>query len=100
MKTKLITARMDEQEIFQIEYLKKHLRSESTTQVLRNALNCLYQDVKQKEVKKTPFELLEELHLIGSFEGEKELSIDYKKKISKYVEQKHRSSKIKKKNHD
>ena len=97
MKTKIITARLDEQVGFQIEYLKSHLGVNSTTQVLKEAIHSLYEDVKQKESQKSPFELLEELHLIGCFEGEKKLSQNYKKKFSQSLEKKYKATKSKKK---
>lgn len=36
----------------------------------------------QEEIQKSPFELFEEFHMIGCFEGEEDLSQNYKKKLS------------------
>jgi hypothetical protein len=49
------------------------------------------------KAQKSPFELLEKLHLIGCFEGEKTLSQNYKKLQSKSLEKKHQATKSKKK---
>lgn len=97
MKTKTITARMDEQVIFQIEYLKDQLGASSTTRVLTEAVHLLYSSVKDKKVQKSPFELLEELNLIGCCEGEKNLSRDYKKELNQTFAKKHFAKRPKKK---
>lgn len=92
MKARIITARIDEQIIFQIDYIKRHLKADSTTQVLKTAVSSLYGAIKQQELQKSPFALLEELQLIGCFEGEQELSQIYKSDISDSLHKKHRSS--------
>lgn len=97
MKTKIVTARINEQIGFEIEYLKRHLNVQSTTQVITEAVTNLYTYVKEKKSQKTPFELLEELHLIGCFEGEKGLSQTYKEEISNSLSKKYRPNKLKKK---
>lgn len=93
MRTKVITARIDDQASFQIEFLKRHLHLPHTTQVLLRAISSLYGAVKEKEAQKTPFELLEELELIGCLEGEKDLSQNYKKVLSESLQAKHSSKK-------
>ena len=97
MKRKVITARIDEQVFFQIEYLKRHLGDTNTTHILKEAVRHLYNDVKEQEAQKSPFELLEELNLIGCFEGEEDLSINYKNVLSQSLTKKHSSFKPKKK---
>lgn len=97
LKAKIITARIDEQIVLQIEYLKRHLNVRNTTNVLKEAVANLYKSVKQREEQKSPFKLLEELHLIGCFEGEENLSITYKKELSDSLSKKHQSIKSKKK---
>lgn len=86
---KIITARIDDQVGYQIEYLKQHLGIQSTTRILTEAIGSFYNDIKQEERQKTPFELLEELNLIGCFEGEKTLSKNYKKILSQSLAKKH-----------
>lgn len=96
MKTKMISARVDEQLELQIEYLKRSLGVKTRTQVLTEAVHHLYEDIKEKEAHKTPLELLEELQLIGCLEVEGSLSINYKKQLSDSLHKKHRSIKHKK----
>lgn len=97
MKAKTVTARIDEQMDFQIEYLKRHLKVQSTTQILTKAVSTLYSSVREEEIQKSPFELFEEFHMIGCFEGEEDLSQNYKKKLSTSLKEKHHPSKSKKK---
>lgn len=51
--------------------------------------------MKQQESNQSPFELLEDLNLIGCFEGEKSLSQNYKNELSKAL---NRKQKLKKRN--
>lgn len=97
MKARIITARINEQIGSQIDYLKQHLNADSTTQVLTTAVSSLYDAIKQQESQKSPFTLLDELQLIGCFEGEKQLSQSYKRQISDTLDKKHRSSSAKSK---
>lgn len=97
MKTKVITARLNEQAGLKMEYLKRHLGTQSTTQILMKAVDTLYNTVKEKETQKSPYELLEELNLLGCFEGEANLSQAYKSVLSESLKKKHRIPKTKKK---
>ncbi len=97
MKAKTVTARIDEQMDFQIEYLKRHLKVQSTTQILTEAISTLYSSVKQKEIQKSPFDLLEEFQMIGCLEGEEDLSQTYKEKLFTSLQKKHRPTKSKRK---
>jgi len=92
MKTKMISARVDKELELQIEYLKSSLGVQTMTQVLTEAIHHLYYDSKAKAVRKTPFELLEELQLIGCLEDEKSLSTDYKAELSASLYKKHGST--------
>lgn len=94
MGKRIITARIDEEVGFEIEFLKHRLGWQSTTHVLTEAVHNLYNSVKQQEAKKSPFELLEELNLIGCFEGENTLSQNYKNELSKSLSKKHKSKKL------
>ena len=67
----------------------------STTSVLKEAVHRFYNDFKQKETQKTPYELLEELNLVGCINGGKNLSRDYKKELSQSLTKKHNKSKKK-----
>lgn len=97
MKGKVITAREGEEVDFQIQYLKAQLATSSTTKVLTEAIHQLYKSFKDKEAQKSPFEMLEELNLIGCIEGNKNLSREYKKELYQSLSKKHGMSKAKKK---
>lgn len=91
MKTKLVTARFDEDVFTEIAFLRNKLQARTTTEVITEAIHFLYNDMIQKEKKKSPFELLEELGLIGCMDDKPNLSSDYKKNLSTSLEKKHRS---------
>lgn len=93
MKTKIVTARMEEEVFHQIEYLKNQLGTNSTTGILKEAVHNLYNSFKKKEIRKSPFELLDELNLIGCIQGKKDLSVNYKKEITKSLVKKHQKRK-------
>ena len=95
MRKRIITARIDAQIEFKIEFLKCHLGEKSTTTILTEAVHNLFNVVKEREKKQTPFEILEELNLIGCFEGEESLSQIYKDEISKSLNKKYKSKKTK-----
>lgn len=92
MSKRVITTQIDGEMEFQIEFLKRHLGAKNTTQVLSEAVQHLYNSIKQQKAKRSPFELLEELNLIGCFEGEKSLSQNYKKELSKSLNSKNKVS--------
>lgn len=88
MKAKIITARIDKQLDFQLEYLKRQFNTHNTTEILEKAISTLYNFEKEREAQKSPFELLDEQNLIGCFEGEKTLSTSYKKELTKSLKRK------------
>lgn len=85
MKGKTITVRIGAKSLFQIEYLKRHLKEASTTQVIVKALSDLYETVKEEERRKSAFDLMDELGLIGCFDGEPGLSQNYKKGLNRPI---------------
>lgn len=81
MKTKVITARLDESLGREIEFLKSSLKLSNTTSVLSHAIHLLYTTTKKKQSKKSSLQLFEESGLLGCFEGPSDLSTSYKDEI-------------------
>lgn len=75
-----------------IEYLKHSLGVQTMTQVLTEAIHHLYSAAKAKEACKNPFEVLEELQLIGRLEGKEHLFTNYKEALTASLHQKHGSA--------
>lgn len=59
-------------------------------EALVEAIHRLYTFFKRKKTKPTPFELLEELNLIGFLKGEPDLSVSYKDYLTDLLLEKHR----------
>lgn len=89
MKTKIITARINDYLIAEIEFLKTSLKLPNTTSVLTFAIHNLYESIKEEESKKSSLEMFEEKGLIGCFDGPSDLSTNYKNIISDVIKKKH-----------
>ena len=68
MKTRIITARVDNYVNAEIEFLKSSLRLPNTTSVLTYAIHNLYETIKEEESQKSSLEMFEEKGLLGCFE--------------------------------
>ncbi len=88
MTKRIITARVDAEVEMEIEFLKRHFIEKNTTTILIKAIHNLFNEIRQQKTKLSPFEILEELNLIGCFEGEKLLSQNYKDKFSRSLNKK------------
>lgn len=97
MKARIVTARMDEHLIYEIGFIKSFLGLDNTTSVLTHAIHALYTTVSEQQSQKTSFEMFKELGLLGSFEGEPDLSIRYKEEISDIISKKYSRAKLSKK---
>lgn len=88
MKTRIITARVDNYVNAEIEFLKSSLRLPNTTSVLTYAIHNLYETIKEEESQKSSLEMFEEKGLLGCFEGSPDLSTNYKNIISEVIDKK------------
>lgn len=93
MKTRMITARLDQNLSQEIEFLKISLKLGNTTSVLTQAIHFLYTTTKEKQSKKSSLELFKESSLLGCIEGPSDLSTTYKDKILDMVQEKHTQNK-------
>lgn len=96
MKGKVVTARIDEHLSYEISFIKSNLGLDNTTSVLTYAIHALYTAISEQQAEKTSFEMFKELGLLGSFEGEQNLSSIYKDKISDIISKKHSMSQLSK----
>jgi hypothetical protein len=77
MKSKTIHARIEDQTFEELEYPKKDLGMPETTQVISFAS------------RNSPFEMLEEMGMIGTLKTPPDLSENYKDVITKSLRKKH-----------
>lgn len=89
MRTKTITARIDDTVNNEIEYIKSSFGLTSTTSVLTYAIHILYTSMKEKQSQKSSLEIFEEEGLLGCINGKSDLSTKYKEEITDVILQKH-----------
>lgn len=89
VKNRTIHARIDEGTYEEIEFLKRDLGFDETTQVVSFALSHLFRERVEKRALKSPFERIEELELMGALKGPPDLSENYKSVITKSLSKKH-----------
>lgn len=89
MKSRTIQARIEDQTYEELEFLKKDLGMHETTQVVSFALHQLFKERKRNRAKKTPFEMMEELGLLGAVQGPSKLSETYKEKLKSSLQSKY-----------
>jgi hypothetical protein len=88
MSKKIISARLDEKTIWELEFLRSSMGNKKTTEVLTDAIHHLYASQSQKQQKRSAFDFLREAGFIGAIEGEENESIEYKKHITKRIRKK------------
>lgn len=90
MKSKTLTARVNDQVMQELTYLQRKLGINSVTEVLTEAVHNYYKSVKQAEPQKSSAEIFKEMGLIGCCKGEPVPSTNYKDVLTDYLEKKHR----------
>lgn len=89
MSGKTVSARLDEQTAWELEFLKSSMGDKkATTDVLTEAIHFFYEFQSRKRQKKTAFDFLQETGFIGATAGDETGSIDYKKYVTKRVRKK------------
>lgn len=88
MGGKLISARINEETAWELDFLKGALGNKKVTEVLVTAIHLLYRTQSQKKQNKTPFDFLKETGFIGGTEGRKDDSMNYKKEITERIKKK------------
>ena len=80
--------RFDKEMEEEFEFIQARLHI-SKTDVVKQALHILYSRLKKKKLEQSPAELLKQSGLIGSFEAESDLSVNYKKIIAEDINDKY-----------
>lgn len=80
--------RFDEEMEAELEFIQARLHT-SKTAVVKEALHTLYSNLIKKKVKPSPAEHLKQAGWIGSFAGESDLSVNYKKIITEDMKRKY-----------
>lgn len=88
MKHNTINARVGEKTAHQVDYLKEELNIDRTAVIVK-ALDLLYRSVEEQKAKPSPFEAFDDLGLIGCFEGDADLSENYKTEIADSLNKKY-----------
>lgn len=88
MEGKTVSARLNKNTVWELEFLKSSLGGRKTTDVLTEAIHHLYILQSQRQQKKTAFDFLKESGFIGAVEGSKNDSVDYKKHVTKRIKKK------------
>ena len=81
--------RFDDEVKKELNFIKATLNS-NQSQAIKNAIHAFYQHLKnQEKAKKSPKEILMESGFIGSFEAKNDLSVTYKRELTKGLKRKH-----------
>lgn len=90
MASRTIQARISDDTSREIMLLKNALGIEQVTEVIKLAIHRFAQEYLRQKSQQTPFEAMEELHLIGSIKDANPiLSQDYKTILSESFRSKH-----------
>lgn len=90
MTKKTVSARIDENIAWELEYLKKALGFKNATDVLVTAVHALYLAQDQTLLIENPIDYLKSIGFVGGAEGGPRDSTNYKKQVAKRVRKKHR----------
>lgn len=86
---KTISLRVDRELEEEIDFVKAALDT-TQTQVIKEAIHAFYLYLQnQEKLKKSPKEIFKSSGYIGSFEGKKDLSVNYKKELARGLKAKH-----------
>lgn len=79
---------LEEAEIAKISTIQK-ITGKGLTEILRDAIDKYHQQVSKEPSSKNPLQIFTELGLVGCFEGEPDLSTNYKSVVKSYILKKH-----------
>lgn len=85
---RMLSLRLDEKTEKELNYIKSAL-NESQSLVIKEAIHAYYESLVAAEIHKSAADILIDSGYIGSFKAEKDLSINYKEKLTKGVKKKH-----------
>ena len=84
----LLNIDLEEPEFAKLSTIQK-ITGKDLTEVLRDAINNYHQQINKDPSPKNPLQIFTELGLVGCFEGEADLSVNYKSIIKSYILKKH-----------
>lgn len=85
---RMLSLRLDDQAAKELDYIKLALH-ENQSQVVKEAIHAYYVTLIDSESPKSSAEIFINSGFIGSFEAEKDLSVNYKEKLTKKLKEKH-----------
>lgn len=85
---RMLSLRLDEKTEKELNYIKSTL-NESQSLVVKEAIHAYYEILVAAESDKCAADIFIDSGYIGSFKAEKDLSIRYKKKLTKGLKRKH-----------
>lgn len=88
MKVKSISARISEKAAKELDFLIEELNL-SKTAIFEMVIKKLYAEEQKKKAQLSPFDIFEELDLIGCLESDPNLSENYKSEITDSLIKKH-----------
>ena len=85
---RMLSLRLDEKTEKELNYIKLTL-NESQSLVVKEAIHAYYETLVAAESHKSAADIFMDSGYIGSFKAEKDLSTNYKEKLTKDLERKH-----------
>lgn len=85
---RMLSLRLDEKTEKELHYIKLILNG-SQSSVIKEAIHTYYETLVATENQMSAADIFMDSGYIGSFKAEKDLSINYKEKLTKHLERKH-----------
>lgn len=85
---RMLSLRLDEKTEKELNYIKLTL-NENQSLAVKEAIHAYYETLVAAESHKSPADIFMDSGYIGSFKAEKDLSTNYKEKLTKGLERKH-----------
>ena len=85
---KMLSLRLDEKTEKELHYIRLTL-NESRSLVVKEAIHAYYKTLVAAESRKSAADIFMDSGYIGSFKAEKDLSLNYKEKLTKGLKKKH-----------
>lgn len=81
MRQHIVTIRFGPEDDANLLFLSELWKKENNSETIRQALQLTVQRIKEEEPPLSKMQILKESDFVGSFEGDKDLSIEYKKNL-------------------
>lgn len=84
-----INARLDEQSVSDLQFLRSELGDRSVTDVLKYALKQAAQDLRDRMRAKQQKQIWRSSGFVGCFAGPEDMSVNYKKRLAEILDEKY-----------